>query len=1156
MVTRKSQIGILYMAKKIYGTTVWGKEFLSAIENETDDGRLSRGKTYANTGKIYDVKLSINKISAKVVGNYSPYYNTSLSFTPFPKGDCGVIIKFIDDNPFVLADIIRGKLSSLLLNFMKTNEINIFRGFKMGCNCYDFYGDYPCKHIAALYYALTSEIDKNPFILFKLRGLDLVEHYNIKEDLKLPYPLTLTYAKDISQLILEDTISILKQTNHTNFILSMLGDFPAFSHINYKEVMGEFYKKANKELPLVISPIRDENIDKIQRILQDSTISLIVKNDIGVAKFQIESELLKESENVALFTKYIFIFDVDTFFITPTNLFNLFASFDDDNGSASYKYLFYLFRVAYILIENSGFIPAVLEMDGYIEIIYKPLLCIESIQKQVEILSDNAPIIAKKENLYLDKESGTNYILSAILTDFVPKLKFMHKQEKNNPPLLSRSFFSGRLLQTKDFEYGNIAYSIANYFSVFDIVKGNYKYKVSIDGVVGDYTLAILVEDKTTYKEFPLIDALKLDGKIELIKFLSFLSQFFPSTQSLIHKTTIPFTQQELEEFLLKTSLIISNLGVEIIFPKELKNLLRPKLTLSAKSSSKSFKSFFTLDGMLEYDWQIAIGDELISASEFEELLKSGKELLQFKENYIIITPEEAKAIFSQINRKTKLTTFDILQAKLNDEAFLSKDLELFFEDIFTPKNITIPTTLGANLREYQQRGFEWNINNLLNGFGSILADDMGLGKTIQTIASLLYLKENNHIKNKIIVVVPTSLISNWEKELEKFAPTLSYFSFYGTKRVMKEADITITTYDLIRRDIETFKSLKIDCLIIDEAQKIKNPDAIISKAIKSLKAKYKIALSGTPVENNLSELWSIFDFSLPKYLKSLKEFTNIYAKDIEIHKDVEKIEKLKQITAPFMLRRLKTNKDIICDLPDKLIIDEYATMTKEQASLYQSVLDETMKQIDDKDSKGLIFKLIISLKQICNHPRNFDKTSEPLAKLSGKTELLLTLLDNIIIQDEKVLIFTQYTQMADMLVELVQKELFTTPLILKGDMNKVQREAVVEKFQNDNRYKIFILSLKAGGVGLNLTAANHVVHYDLWFNPAVENQATDRAFRIGQTKKVTVHRLITKNSFEEKIDKMIKSKQELSDLSVNIGENWLKDMDKDELRELFTYSL
>jgi len=508
--------------------------------------------------------------------------------------------------------------------------------------------------------------------------------------------------------------------------------------------------------------------------------------------------------------------------------------------------------------------------------------------------------------------------------------------------------------------------------------------------------------------------------------------------------------------------------------------------------------------------------------------------------------------MFAQINKKTKLNKFDLLQAKLNDEAVFDSDLENFFDEIFTPKNIKVPTSLKADLREYQLRGFQWNINNLLNGFGTILADDMGLGKTIQAITTLLYLIENNHIKNETIVVVPTSLLTNWENELNRFAPSLKHFLYYGSKRVMQKSDIIFTTYDLIRRDIDTFKKLKIDCLIIDEAQKIKNPDTNLTKAIKSLKAKYKIALSGTPVENNLSELWSIFDFSLPKYLRSLKDFKKNYAKDIEIHKDRIKIERLKKITAPFMLRRLKTDKNIISDLPDKIIIDEYVTMTKEQVTLYQTVVNETMKQIEETDAKGVIFKLIISLKQICNHPRNFDKISQNSVTKSGKAQLLMTLLDNIILQDEKVLIFTQYTQMADMLVELIQKELLVSPLLLKGNMSKKKREAVVNSFQNDNQYKIFILSLKAGGVGLNLTAANHVIHYDLWFNPAVENQATDRAFRIGQKKKVTVHRLITKGSFEEKIDKMIKSKQKLSDLSVNIGESWLKDMDTEELKGLF----
>jgi len=1153
------------MAKKVYGTTLWGAEFLKSIEYETDSGRLARGKTYANTSKIYDVELKSRTIAAKVKGNYAPFYISRLSFTQFTKGDIEVILSFIDNNPFILANIIKGNLPNELLEFFKSNDIDIFRGFDMSCNCYDFYGSYACKHITALYYILTNEIDKNPFILLKLRGLDLISHYNIKDNLSISYPIKLEFIENSTidiksnENIEQLPIRILAQENCSNFILSMLKPFPPFASIDYKEVLEEFYKKTAKQLPLVISPIRDENIIKIQRILQDSTISLSVKNDIQIAKFKIQNDLLKHNDILSLFNDYRYEFDTkenkNELLITPTNLFKLFVSFEDDNGTSSYSYLFYLFRVAYILIENSGFIPAVEKIDVFLQIIYKPLISIETINKQIELLGDNAPTMVAINNKYLTPKSSTVYLLSAIFTNIVPQFEFMHKKQKNNPPAISLSFFKGKLLRVDDFESKNIPYAINNYFSVFDIVQSNYKYKLFIDILDEEYSFYINIQNKNTQKEYNFKDAIKEFDKIEIVKFLSYLIPFLPKLQQLQTQEFINLSQEQIEQFLLQTSSIISNLGVEIVLPKELKNLLKPKLALSVKSTVKSHKSFFSLDKMLEYDWQISIGDELLSYQEFEKLVKDGRELIRFKDNFVVISPEEAKAMFAKINQKTKLNKFDILQASLNDEVYLDENLEQYLNEIFTPKNIQIPPTLKANLREYQHRGFQWNINNLLNGFGSILADDMGLGKTIQAITTLLYLKENNYIKNNILVVVPTSLLSNWEKEIEKFAPTLSYFSFYGAKRVLKDADITITTYDLVRRDIEAFKDtkkFKIDCLIIDEAQKIKNPDTNVTKAIKSLKAKYKIALSGTPVENNLSELWSIFDFTLPKYLKTLKDFTASYAKDIEIHKDTQKIQRLRKITAPFMLRRLKTDKNIISDLPDKIIIDEYASMTKKQGALYQSVVDDTMKQLDESNAKGLIFKLIISLKQICNHPRNFDKKSIADVKSSGKTQLLMELLDNILIQDEKVLIFTQYTQMADILNEVIQKEFLTTPLVLKGDMSKKKRDEVVESFQNDNRYKIFILSLKAGGVGLNLTAANHVVHYDLWFNPAVENQATDRAFRIGQTKKVTVHRLITKNSFEEKIDKMIKSKQELSDLSVNIGENWLKDLDRDDLQELF----
>jgi SNF2 family DNA or RNA helicase len=1037
-------------------------------------------------------------------------------------------------------------LPKSFLTLLYESKISLFDDFDMSCDCPDFWGDYACKHIAGLYYVAVSEMDKNPFILFSLRGFDLVKHYNIKNEITITYPLELELYQE--QEISSKPLEIIKLTDNSSFILSMLSSNPPFAPIDYKEVMEEFYKKVPKSLIQNISPIQNHEIKDIERLFQNADFEFILQHDIYDSKFKITNHLFMESKS--LFDTLDVEFKNMSITISTLELFKLFISFEDEYGSEDYHYLFYLFRITYLMIEARAFIPTVIEDKNSFVIAYKSLCSIPEVEKQLNLLAKLSPKIAKYKKEYLNQSSSTKAIISAVISDFVKSMSFSHKRLKNNPPKISLSFFDAKIFKVREFEDKNIASSIYNYFAIFDIIKSQYKYKIYIDKK-NRYFLAIKLQHKD--KEYLLNQSLTVLNKMEILKFISFLDRFLPQVKELINSDFIELGKSELEEFLLDSSSIISNLGVDIILPKELKNLLRPKLSLKVSSKSKNLQSFFDLQSMLEYDWQIAIGDEMISIEEFEKLVKSGKELIEFKNNFVVLSAQEAKNIFAQIKQRKKLNQFDILQATLNEEAFLTKELKLFLDELFSPKEIPVPDSLNAGLRAYQQRGFSWNINNLLNGFGTILADDMGLGKTIQAISTILYLKENDFIKNRVVVVVPTSLLNNWESELEKFAPSLKYFSYYGVDREIKKSDIMITTYDIVRRDLEVVKKQKIDCLIIDEAQKIKNPNTQITKAIKSIKAKYKIALSGTPVENNLSELWSIFDFALPKYLKTLNDFQKNYAKDIEIKKDKTKIEKLKKITAPFMLRRLKSDKNIAPDLPEKIIIDEYSTMTKEQAGLYQSVVDESFEMMEDEENKGaLVLKLIISLKQICNHPRNFDKTSPIDPKLSAKSEQLLTLLETILQRDEKVLIFTQYTEMGDILVKMIEDRLLTTPLFLKGSQSKKKRDELIDSFQNDPKHKIFILSLKAGGVGLNLTEANHVIHYDLWFNPAVENQATDRAFRIGQKRNVTVYRFITKNSFEEKIDKMIKAKQELSNLSVSIGENWLGKMNKEELREIF----
>ena len=435
----------------------------------------------------------------------------------------------------------------------------------------------------------------------------------------------------------------------------------------------------------------------------------------------------------------------------------------------------------------------------------------------------------------------------------------------------------------------------------------------------------------------------------------------------------------------------------------------------------------------------------------------------------------------------------------------------------------------------------------------------MGLGKTIQVISLILKLKEENRIKGQVLVVCPTTLLGNWVKELNGFAPSLNVSVYHGPERKIDEkADVIITTFAVLRIDIEEIKKKSWGMLIIDEAQNIKNPDTSQTLAVKSLKAEYKVAMTGTPVENRLTELWSIFDFINKGYLGTIREFQKRYAVPIEKFKQTNRAEKLKLSISPFVLRRLKTDKSVISDLPEKVVLDEYCYLSKTQAALYESTLNSIMGQISEAQGinrRGMIFKLITALKQICNHPYQYKKSGEMTKDVSGKCDKFISVLDGIIQNKEKSVVFTQYNEMGKILVPIVQNELQTTPLFFHGSLNTAQREAMLKQFQEDDESKIMILSLKAGGTGLNLTNATNVIHYDLWWNPAVEDQATDRTYRIGQKNNVMVHRLITLGTFEEKIDEMIKKKKELVNMAVFEGEKTITDLTDEEIYNIFTLS-
>ena len=489
------------------------------------------------------------------------------------------------------------------------------------------------------------------------------------------------------------------------------------------------------------------------------------------------------------------------------------------------------------------------------------------------------------------------------------------------------------------------------------------------------------------------------------------------------------------------------------------------------------------------------------------------------------------------------------------------------------PERVGIPDTVDAELREYQRRGVDWLYFMSRNNLGAVLADDMGLGKTLQLLTLLAVEREAGTAGGPSIVIAPTSVVGNWAREAARFVPGMKVQVHHGSDRLKGDeffeaadgADLVLTSYGTAARDAKDLAKVKWDHVVLDEAQAIKNAGTQASKSVRALPARHRIALTGTPIENKLSELRSILDFVNPGMLGSQAFFRNHFAKAIESRRDPELAEEmgrqLQRLTAPFILRRLKTDSAIIDDLPEKAEHVVAVDMTPEQAALYTALVNEMKAELEKRKGiarKGLVLATITRIKQICNHPAHYLGDGSPVTfkgkHRSGKVAKLMELLEHAAETDQRVLIFTQYRAFGDILQPYLSERLGEKVPFLHGGVGKSARDAMVERFQRPDGPRAMILSLKAGGTGLNLTAASMVVHLDRWWNPAVENQATDRAFRIGQDKDVTVYKIITRGTMEEKIQDILDGKTQLAGAVVGQGEGWITELDSEDLAQLISY--
>jgi superfamily II DNA or RNA helicase len=588
------------------------------------------------------------------------------------------------------------------------------------------------------------------------------------------------------------------------------------------------------------------------------------------------------------------------------------------------------------------------------------------------------------------------------------------------------------------------------------------------------------------------------------------------------------------------------------------------------------------LDEMLRFEWEAAIGDQMLTAREIAALARQKAPLVRYRGAWVAVDPRELAEIQKHLAETGYLPARAGLQAALAGEVRLgsmrvpvatqgafAEALERLREGASAPASP--PPALRATLRPYQERGLAWLATTSALGLGACLADDMGLGKTIQFLAFLLRrLELAPGDERPALLVAPTSVVGNWEREAERFAPDLRIVRHYGAERARSPGDVprqpgtlVVTSYGLLRRDAALLAGVDWSTVALDEAQNIKNSAAVAARAARALRAENRIALTGTPVENRLAELWSILEFLNPGLLGPLETFRREYAVPIERYGSDEAAGRLRRIVGPFVLRRLKSDPAILQDLPPKNEMKVVCTLTREQATLYQAAVDEEMQRIEAAqgiERRGRVLALLMALKQICNHPAQYLGEAGPLPRRSGKltrmTEMLEEVMGAMSAVSDRALVFTQFREMGDRITRHLGTSLGVEVAFLHGGTPRKARDEMVRRFQEDpHGPRIFVLSVKAGGTGLNLTAASHVFHFDRWWNPAVEDQATDRAHRIGQSRVVQVHKLICAGTIEEKIDHMVEQKRDLAARVVGAGERWITELDDRALRELFSLS-
>ncbi|MBR6414592.1 MAG: SWIM zinc finger family protein [Bacteroidales bacterium] len=1145
-----------------FGLTWWGERWLDSLTKIDYANRIPRGAAYARNGSVREVVFSAGgAIKAKVQGRRPSPYRIEITVPQFPQKGKESFISKLSSHPSILSRLMNRELPEEVLQIAQECSLKVFpsswKDLGMKCSCPDW--AVPCKHIAAVIYKISQEIDNDPFLVFKMHGLDIlseVENAGVLLDSSVVMDVGSTagrivpFSGKFTPVEWEADYSLLPDLSST--LPQILEESSSFDE-NFREKYSSSLRRCIRNLSRRSS---SDNAASFSEITPSSVLSVRFSDDLS-------------------WTPFIADFSSKGEEMEPSSLIESLRRWEGEDTSllmSSSLAFFRIFRAATFLVKSGCIVPQIYSLpSGKYRIIWGPAVMDSAVSALVEGIGKSTdPSIAflSKNKKAKGVENASLLILEAFITYLV-----CENSEPSYDKIMDFLFrckaesFSG--IGEKGIPGG-----IKSALSCFHIASSGYKPFLKADDTGEGFSVEFGFEVKGRDVAMRNILSRKTYEE-DRFKMLQQFSLLFRHVREASHyvdsgaKEPIFFSDYEFSGFLTDIVPVVRLLSVRVILPKGLQTLLRPRPALKISRKGDSGKTFIRAEDLLDFSWEVAIGDEFLSAEEFDALLGKARGLIRFKGSFFYVDEADLSKIGKAMAMVKGPGKMRLLQAALSGEyegtaVHLSDEAKTLIESLTSVGDVPLPEGINARMRPYQERGYSWMYKNFRLGFGSIIADDMGLGKTLQVIALLGKLKEEGAFaKKKCLIVVPTGLLSNWESEFDRFAPFISHRRYHGPARSMEgfTEDVLLTSYGVLRSDSEILSKKKWEVMVIDEAQNIKNTTTAQTKAAKSIPSECRIAMSGTPVENRLSEYWSIMDFVNKGYLDTQKNFKLSYADPIQLKGDKACAEKFRKVTAPFMMRRLKTDKSIISDLPDKVNRNFSPSLTPSQAALYRQVVEEYMAVLEGMDPgeggtlfkrEGIVLQMILALKQICDHPSLFLKDGHSEESLSGKCGMLCDLVESIVESGEKVLVFTQFKEMGDILESVLSERLGHKPLFYHGGCTLKKRTEMVERFQNVKSENVFILSLKAAGTGLNLTAASHVIHFDLWWNPAVEAQATDRAYRIGQHKNVLVTRFVTKGTFEEKIDKMIESKKELADLTVSSGESWIGKLSDKQLRELF----